>query len=167
MDIISFPGYTSFTQTRKQRFCRKSGGISVYSKITFSKYIKLIDTDSDYILWLEIDKNLMNLDENLILGTVYLPPENSNFYNDEEFLTIENEIMSFCSKHKHAMLSGDFNARTSEMRDYTERDDFLADMFNFDEETSEFFFPAGRLNYSIFYLIGNRLIKLLVIMVPS
>ena len=56
-DIISFPGYTCFTQPRKQRFCRKYGGISVYSKITYSKYIKLIDTDSDYILWLEIDKN--------------------------------------------------------------------------------------------------------------
>ena len=153
-DIISFPGYTSFTQPRKQRFCRKSGGISVYSKITFSKYIKQIDTDSDYILWLEIDKKLMNLDENLILGTVYLPPENSNFYSDEEFLTMENEIMSFCSKHKHVMLSGDFNARTSEMRDYTERDDFLADMFNFDEETSEFFFPAGRLQ--LFNLLSDR-----------
>ena len=56
----------------------------------------------------------MNLNENLILGTVYLPPENSNFSNDEEFLTMENEITSFCSKHKHVMLSGDFNARTSE-----------------------------------------------------
>ena len=96
----------------------------------------------------------MNLDENLILGTVYLPPENSNFYNNEEFLTMENEILSFCRKHKHVMLSGDFNARTSEMRDYTERDDFLADMFNFDEETSEFFFPVGRLQ--LFNLLSNR-----------
>ena len=45
---------------------------------------------------------------------------------------MENEIMSFCSKNKHVMLSSDFNARTSEMRNYTERDNFLADMFNFD-----------------------------------
>ena len=45
---------------------------------------------------------------------------------------MKNEIMSFCSKNKHVMLSGNFNARTSEMRDYTEQDNFLADMFNFD-----------------------------------
>ena len=77
----------------------------------------------------------MNLDKNLIFGTVYLPPENSNFYNDEEFLTMENEIMSLCNNNKHVMFSGDFNARTSEMRDDTEQDDFLSDMFNFDDET--------------------------------
>ena len=80
------------------------------------------------MLWLEIDKNLMNLEENLSLLTT----RNSNFYKDEEFLRMENEIMSFCSKNKHVMLSGDFNARTSEMIDYTEQDNFLADMFNFD-----------------------------------
>ena len=56
IDIISFPGYTSLTQPRKQRFCRKSGGISVYSKRKFSRYIKLLDMNSDHIFWLEIEK---------------------------------------------------------------------------------------------------------------
>ena len=49
----------------------------------------------------------MNLDENILFGNVYLLPENRKFYNDEEFLTMKNEIMSFCSKNKYVLLSGD------------------------------------------------------------
>ena len=41
--------------------------------------------------------------------------------------------------------TGDFNARTAEMRDYAEKDDFLAEQFDFDEETSEFFCPVNKL----------------------
>ena len=80
---------------------------------------------------------------------------------------MENKIMSFCSKNKHVMLSGDFNARTSEMRDYTERDDLLADMFNFDEETFEFFFSAGRLQSFNLLSDRNSFDKHPIIMVPS
>ena len=31
-DVISFPGYCNIAQPRKQKFLRKSGGISVYFK---------------------------------------------------------------------------------------------------------------------------------------
>ena len=60
------------------------------------------------------------------------PPECLNFFKDDEFPELENEIASYCSSHKNVILSGDFNARTSEMRDYTECDKFLTEMFDFD-----------------------------------
>ena len=63
----------------------------------------------------------------MILGVVYIPPENSNYYNEDEFLILENEILSFSSENKFVLLSGDFNAKTGQLRDYTERDDFLSD----------------------------------------
>ena len=47
--------------------------------------------------------------------------------------------MSVCSSHKYVLLAGDFNARTSELRDFTENDEFLADIFDFDSETCIFF----------------------------
>ena len=65
------------------------------------------------------------MDENLILGAVYILPENSNFFNEEEFMTLENEITSICSDDKYFILTGDFNACTAELKDYTQRDDFL------------------------------------------
>lgn len=78
-DVISFPGYCNIAQPRKQKFLRKSGGISVYFKNKWENYIRQIDTESDYVLWLEIDKSLFRTDENLIFGAIYVPPESSKF----------------------------------------------------------------------------------------
>ena len=78
-DIISFPGYCCYDQPRKQNYIRRSGGISVYFDEKLVNYISKIDTDSDYVLWIELSKHLFNLDENVILGAVYIPPEGSNF----------------------------------------------------------------------------------------
>ncbi|MEW8548255.1 MAG: reverse transcriptase family protein [Candidatus Thiodiazotropha sp.] len=131
-------------QPRKQ-FLRKSGGISIFFKEKLSKYISKVESDSDYVLWIEIQRDLLNLDENLIIGVLYVPPENSDYFNDDELTLLETEITSFCNTHKYVTLTGDFNARTSEMRDYTENDDFLADMFDFDTDTVEYFTVINKL----------------------
>ena len=144
-DIITFPGFCSFEKPRKH-FIRKSGGISIYFKNEHSKYIKKNDTDSEYVLWVAIDKKkLLCTEENCILGAVYVPPESSNYFSEDEFTIFENEITRFCSTHKYVLLADDYNARTSIMRDYTQKDDFLADMFDFDPDTSEFFSQASKL----------------------
>ena len=92
----------------------------------------------------------MKTTENLLIGATYIPPDNSVFYNEEEVVLLENEITSFSSKYKYIMLTGDFNARTSELRDYTERDEFLAEMFDFDAETIYIFSKASQLeDYSV------------------
>ena len=81
-----------------------------------------------------------------IRRSLYPPPENSNFFNEDEFLVLETEITSFHSYYKYVFLSGDFNARTSQLRDDTEVDDFLDELFDFDDETKELFFPAYKLD---------------------
>ena len=65
-DIITFPGYCYISQPRKQKYVRKSGGMAVYYKEGISKYIKAIETQSDYILWIELDKCLMQTEENVV-----------------------------------------------------------------------------------------------------
>ena len=91
-DVISFPGDDSINQARKQTFLRKSGGIAIYFKDEFSRFISKVETASDYVSWISIDKNLVHLDENLLLGSIYIPPESSIIFNDEEFATLENDI---------------------------------------------------------------------------
>ena len=72
------------------------------------------------------------------------------FFNDDELSEMESEITSFCSSHKYVLLSGDFNARTAELRDFTECDNFLADLFDFDNDTINFFSVAYNLpDYNI------------------
>ena len=126
---------------------------------TLSKYISKIDTESDYVLWIELSKHLFKLDENVILGAVYIPPEGSNFYNEDEFSQLENEITSYCNSHKYVLLSGDQNARTSEIKDYTECDMFLADLFDFDADTISFFSTADRGTRTIRTLVNSALVN--------
>ena len=92
--MITFPGFCLFEKPRKH-FIRKSGGFSIYSKNEHSKYIKKIDTDSEYVLWVEIDKKLLCTEENCILGAVYIPPESSNYFSEDDFTIFENEITRF------------------------------------------------------------------------
>lgn len=144
-DIILFPGFTAFYQPRKQKFLRKSGGIVVYVKDSLAKFVSKIESESDYVLWLSFSEGLLHNVDHLILGAVYIPPENSNFYNEEEIMAFENEVTSLCSSHPHVMLTGDFNSRTANQCDYIQTDDFLSDFFDFDAETLEFFSHINKL----------------------
>ena len=52
---------------------------------TISKYNTLLETDSDYITWIKVNKQLANMDEDNFLGVIYIPPTQSKFFSDEEF----------------------------------------------------------------------------------
>ena len=138
-DIISLPGFSIISQPRKQKHFRKSGGLAVLIKDRFAEFCKHIGTTSDYILWLSLNKNLTNTEENVIIGVIYVPPTQSRFFNDEELTNLENEITSMCSSYKYVFITGDFNARTSHLNDFTHFDHFVSEMFEFDEDTVNFF----------------------------
>ena len=93
-DIILFPGFTAFYQPRKQKFLRKSGGIVVYVKNSLAKFVSKIESESDYVLWLSFSEGLLQNIDHFILGVVYIPPESSNFYNEDEIMAFENEVTS-------------------------------------------------------------------------
>ena len=76
---------------------------------------------------------------------MYVPPNQSKYLNEDEFMTLEMEVTSCCSQYSYVILTGDINARTAELRDFTEMDSFLADCFDFESETLEFFDQQAKL----------------------
>lgn len=124
---------------RSQNYKRKSGGIGIYVRDNISKHVQIIDGKSEYIFWLQINKQLLGYDENVIIGAIYLPPENSRFINEDDLNYFENEIISMCSKYKYVCLAGDVNARTSQLPDYIQSDPFLNDIFDVDQEMQAHF----------------------------
>ena len=138
-DVVSLPGFICISQPRKQTFLRKSGGIAFCVKENLAKYVKQIESHSDYVMWVQLDRTLINSDENLMLGISYVPPTQSKYYNAEEILSLEREITSVCSNNKYVLITGDINARTAKLSDYIRADDFLSDVFDFDNETRSFF----------------------------
>lgn len=97
-------------------------------------FISVHENNSEYVLWISIDKALTNLDENMILGSVYIPPENSRFFNEDLWNKFENELEQKCSQHKYVYIAGDTNCRIGTMRDFVLSDPYLNNIFDIDEE---------------------------------
>lgn len=138
-DIVDIPGYTFISKHRTQNYKRKSGGIGIFVNNKLYPFIDILDNDSEYVLWISIKKPFLSLDEPIVLGAIYLPPENSRFINDDLLVTFENKISEKCSKHKYVFLTGDTNARTGRLRDYIPIDSYISDYFDIDEDSHAYF----------------------------
>ena len=114
--------------------------------------VTVLETPSDYIMWLKLSKKDFSLDDDIILGIIYQPPENSRFYTDNENEIFEVEITATCIRHKYVYLLGDMNARTSDVDDFIEADPFLSDYFDFDETVLNHFNKVSSLaQYNMSY----------------
>lgn len=117
---------------------RKSGGIGIYVRENLTPFINVIENDCEYVLWIKLNKQITNLDDELFLGSVYIPPENSRFFNEDLLLDFENEITDKCCDTKYVFLIGDINGRTGTLRDYTITDRYYNDFFELDDESQSF-----------------------------
>lgn len=171
-DVISIDGYDYVQQPRKQKYFRKSGGIGVFIKETLSEHVHTIETDSDYVMWLNLDHKLYNTTSDIKIGFVYQPPENSRFYTTDEIESLEIEITSMCIENDIVYIFGDFNSHTADSDDFISidasimeslniNDEFLVDHFNKSENLEQFGLSKHRssqdntLNNS-----GHRLLEL-------
>ena len=117
-------GYKEIKYTRKgkrKRAKRNSGGILILYRSTLQEFIKVQNQNDQNIIWLKIDKCIVGLDKDLLLGTVYISPKYSRVYNsdagnNDTFLTLYNQIASF-GENKPLVVGGDFNARTGNLKD--------------------------------------------------
>lgn len=89
--LSRFLGIIRMNSLESKNILRNSGDIFVYFKEALSKSNRKIDTDSDFILWMELDNECLKLDENEIFGVVYIPPENSTLYSDNEITLLERD----------------------------------------------------------------------------
>jgi len=134
-DKVDLNGYTYFGKCRKKIISRKSGGIGLYVKNEFSSCVELLDLKCEYLLSIKIKGDILSLEKDLILCAVYLPPTGSRYLDEDELLLFENEICQICTEHKYCIFVGDINARTARIPDFVSADEFLADYFNFDDDT--------------------------------
>lgn len=138
-DVISCDGYTFINEPRKQAYYRKSGGLGLFIRDNLIKFVEILRSTTEYISWIKISKQLLKTEDDLLLGTVYIPPQQSRFFNEDELELLDQEITSSMSSYKNVCIMGDFNAQTSDLADYTLADNFLTDHFDFDQETIEYF----------------------------
>ena len=84
IDMILLNNYTFLSQIRNQKFIRRSGSIGVFIKNELLPFVKIKESESDYIFWLQFSKQTKKSENVFILGIVYQPPEGSKYLTDDE-----------------------------------------------------------------------------------
>lgn len=119
-DSIHIPGYTFNLKNRKPNPRVKSGGIAFGYKSQYDKYVHPIETSSKLVSWYKISSSLFKSSEDIIIGNVYIPPENSSYKVIDALNELEEEFLRLSVNHKFILLNGDFNSRTGMDSDFIE-----------------------------------------------
>jgi hypothetical protein len=88
-------------------------------KEEYDSFIHPIPTDSSYVFWFRISRELLGLDEDVVCGIVYIPPEYRVYSSVDAFSELENEYyLPLQRNYKYIFLNGDFNSRTGKDPDF-------------------------------------------------
>ena len=122
-DEIQTGGLRFIDMYRKYRHraaTRASGGIGIFIWNNINKEgVDIYRAHEDIIVWLKIKNYFFGLEKNVLLGVVYITPENSTYNTDDPYSILYNEI-STISENNDTLICGDLNSRTSDMTDYIE-----------------------------------------------
>ena len=133
LDVLDVPKNYSYVTKNRTKMCKKSGGIVIIYKKILENYLSFIDNECQFVQWVKLSKSLLNLDRDVILGAVYIPPENTKYSSSEAFDDLENELMTYCkNSNLYTAFVGDFNAKTGTLSDYIIPDDTLLDILQLD-----------------------------------
>ena len=83
-DLINIDGYDFISKPRQQPSLRRSGGLGLFVKTELSRYIETLNSESEYVLWVKLDKSYMQSEQHIVFGIVYVPPSQSRFLNQDE-----------------------------------------------------------------------------------
>ena len=128
VDQITVPGYKIFMHNRKQIARYRSGGIALLVKDEFVPFIHVHKSQNKLVLWFEISKQILHINENLICGVIYIPPHASKYAHSDPYLELQNEVDRICVKSNHVLLLGDFNSRSANLCDYIKCDEFISEV---------------------------------------
>lgn len=103
-DVVTIDGYAFFSKHRRQKTLRKSGGIGIFMKSSIATHCEIIDTDCEYIQWCKLSKSVYNSDGDLLIGVVYIPPENTRFFKQSLIDQFYLELESMCSIYENVLV---------------------------------------------------------------
>ena len=137
LDQLKLPvGYDYVTKNRK--ICKKaSGGLAVIYRKSLANYLKFHETESEFVIWIELSNRIFKIESNVLVGCIYIPPENSKYSSLEAFEEIENEMCNLTKNtENYVALVGDFNSKTGTLSDYIIPDETLLEMFDLDSDAA-------------------------------
>ena len=75
---ITLPGFKFYPWNRKKEKGMSRGGVGIFIRNEIKQFIKIrYDLSCENFLWCKINKKHFEYDDDLYVGIVYIPPENS------------------------------------------------------------------------------------------
>ena len=137
-DDIQIPGYHVFYHNRAKLARRRSGGIALMVKSEISEYVK-VDShkNSKIVLWFTLCRTILQSDNDINFGVVYIPPVNSKYASDDPYSELQREVLRYCPNSNQIILLGDFNSRSGEKPDYVFIDELISEHCGLNELVDE------------------------------
>lgn len=120
----------------REKCTRKCGGIIIIIiyKSQIDKFLEFPVSKSSFVQWLRINNYFLNILENLVIGCVYVPPENTKYSSPEAFDEMESVMFQIVKEGEYTGILGDCNAKTGNLLDYVETTEALLDIFYLDHD---------------------------------
>ena len=139
LDISGFQCINLYRKFQNRRAKRCSGGVAVYIRNEVSNGVKLIKSVHDSIVWLKLDRDFFENEDDIYVAGAYIWVENSpayNVVNCDFFELLQTDITQFQDIGK-VVICGDLNARVGQTRsdyivydrvvDYIDNGDYIPD----------------------------------------
>ena len=122
VDLFGLDGYKS---EHNYRANRAGGGVSLFVKESMEYVVRQdmsLNNDNIESLFIEIDKNVLGRDRNVIVGVIYRPPAtNIRTFNDH----VEKLLSIIKTENKSPYLMGDFNVNLLSTEHHAPSQEFL------------------------------------------
>ena len=97
--------------------------VSLFVRNNVYENVEILKSSNENVLWFIIN-NIF--DQPVLFGSVYIPPENSEYSSVDIFDVLESEIIKYTSETNcNVCLLGDFNAHTGTKSDFTRFNDYV------------------------------------------
>ena len=118
-DDINLSGYKFYPFNRKKVKGTTRGGVGIFVREEIKRFVKIrYDLSCENIMWCKLDKTHFKYDDDVYVGVIYFPPQNSP---REKRLNLDHfrHLTEICTKidSNNIILMGDFNARTQNLDD--------------------------------------------------
>ena len=138
---INIEGYYCFNKCRRKarKARRYSGGICILVKKTLRKGVQFFSSNSDRFVWWKLDKQFFNMEEDIYVCSVYIPPSNSKHFGQssiDPYSELQSNLIKY-SKLGKVMLMGDFNSRKGQLSESIDENDMSASQFIDGSDTFE------------------------------
>ena len=110
--------FTIFSNIEEEYKVNPRGGIMILVKNYLCENVTLLSKLNNIACTVQINSKILQMEENVLLSAIYIPPINSVYSKNDDFELLEEYINNLQPSNNNIILMGDFNAKTKNLTDF-------------------------------------------------